>query len=100
MGRSRKKHAEEHENHERWLVSYADFITLLFAFFTVLYATSKTSAEKRDAVTDAINSAFDHLPTAAIRMLTPALSPNDLTASHLTQDFPVKSAMLTLNLVF
>ncbi len=35
----RKKH-EEHENHERWLVSYADFITLLFAFFVVMYATS------------------------------------------------------------
>lgn len=42
-----KKHKqEEHENHERWLVSYADFITLLFAFFTVLYATSQQDLEK------------------------------------------------------
>lgn len=41
-----KKH-EEHENHERWLVSYADFITLLFAFFVVLYATSTQNQEKR-----------------------------------------------------
>ncbi len=96
MGRSKKKHVEEHENQERWLVSYADFITLLFAFFTVLYATSKTSEEKREAVVDAMNAAFDNLPTAAIRMLTPGLSPNDLTASHLTQDSPVKSALLTL----
>lgn len=41
----RKKH-EQHENHERWLVSYADFITLLFAFFVVLYATSSQNQEK------------------------------------------------------
>ncbi|HRE16841.1 MAG TPA: flagellar motor protein MotB, partial [Rhodocyclaceae bacterium] len=34
---------EEHENHERWLVSYADFITLLFAFFVVMYAISSVN---------------------------------------------------------
>lgn len=37
---------EEHESQDRWLVSYADFITLLFAFFTVLYATSERNQEK------------------------------------------------------
>lgn len=42
----RKRH-EEHENHERWLVSYADFITLLFAFFVVMYATSTNNLEKQ-----------------------------------------------------
>ena len=42
---ARKKH-EEHENHERWLVSYADFITLLFAFFVVMFATSQTDKAK------------------------------------------------------
>ena len=41
----RKKHAE-HANHERWLVSYADFITLLFAFFVVMFATSQTDKAK------------------------------------------------------
>jgi chemotaxis protein MotB len=45
---ARRKFTEEHENHERWLVSYADFVTLLFAFFTVMYATSKVDAEKVD----------------------------------------------------
>ena len=44
MGR-KKKH-EEHVNHERWLVSYADFVTLLFAFFVILYATSQTDEKK------------------------------------------------------
>jgi chemotaxis protein MotB len=42
----RKRH-EEPENHERWLVSYADFITLLFAFFVVMYATSSNNVEKQ-----------------------------------------------------
>ncbi len=44
----KKKHAE-HENHERWLVSYADLLTLLFALFVVLYAfaTAKQSESKQ-----------------------------------------------------
>jgi chemotaxis protein MotB len=36
----RRRRPEPHVNHERWLVSYADFITLLFAFFTTMYAIS------------------------------------------------------------
>jgi len=44
----RKNHQhEEPENHDRWLVSYADFITLLFAFFVVMYATSNNDKEKQ-----------------------------------------------------
>ncbi|MGE5412583.1 MAG: flagellar motor protein MotB [Syntrophomonadaceae bacterium] len=42
----KKKHAEEHENHERWLVSYADFMTLLFAFFVVMYAVSRVDNKR------------------------------------------------------
>jgi len=41
----KKKHAE-HENHERWLISYADFITLLFAFFVVMYSVSAVNEGK------------------------------------------------------
>ena len=37
----RRKKDHGHVNHERWLVSYADFITLLFAFFVVLFASSQ-----------------------------------------------------------
>ena len=48
----KKKRHEEHENHERWLVSYADFITLLFAFFVVLYATSNQNQEKEELTYD------------------------------------------------
>jgi len=50
-----------HTNHERWLVSYADFITLLFAFFVVLYASSKADHKKQQQVSQAIDSAFHSL---------------------------------------
>ena len=43
---ARKKREAEHENVERWLVSYADFITLLFAFFVVMYAISSINEGK------------------------------------------------------
>jgi flagellar motor component MotA len=42
----RRQYEEEHDNHERWLVSYADFITLLFAFFVVMYALSSVNEGK------------------------------------------------------
>jgi len=45
VARRRRRHAP-HVNHERWLVSYADFITLLFAFFTTMYAISTVDAQK------------------------------------------------------
>jgi chemotaxis protein MotB len=51
----------KHPNHERWLVSYADFITLLFAFFVVLYSASKADQKKQMQVSDSINSAFRSL---------------------------------------
>jgi chemotaxis protein MotB len=53
-----KKTAKGHVSHERWLVSYADFITLLFAFFVVLYATSKADLKKQARVASSIDSAF------------------------------------------
>jgi chemotaxis protein MotB len=50
-----------HTSHERWLVSYADFITLMFAFFVVLYASSKADQKKQVQVAQAIDSAFKQL---------------------------------------
>jgi len=50
-----------HANHERWLVSYADFITLLFAFFVVLYASSQADKHKMGQLAAAIESAFSKL---------------------------------------
>jgi chemotaxis protein MotB len=55
---ARRKRHEEHENHERWLVSYADFITLLFAFFTVLYATSQQDTKKQEQFEKSARKSF------------------------------------------
>ena len=55
---ARKKRIEEPENHERWLVSYADFITLLFAFFVVMYSISSVNEGKYRVLSDSIVAAF------------------------------------------
>jgi chemotaxis protein MotB len=57
MGR-RRRSEEEHENHERWLVSYADFITLLFAFFVVMYSLSSINEGKYRILSDSLVQAF------------------------------------------
>jgi chemotaxis protein MotB len=57
----RRKRAPAHTNHERWLVSYADFITLLFAFFVVLYASSQVDHKKVGKLALAIQVAFQEL---------------------------------------
>ncbi|MFC5864628.1 flagellar motor protein MotB [Acidicapsa dinghuensis] len=57
-GRERRR---GHVSHERWLVSYADFITLMFAFFVVLYASSKADLRKQQMISQSIDSAFRQL---------------------------------------
>jgi len=61
---ARKPKHEEHENHERWLVSYADFITLLFAFFVVMYSVSSVNAGKFRVLSDSLEAAFRANPKA------------------------------------
>jgi chemotaxis protein MotB len=55
---ARTRHAT-HENHERWLVSYADFITLLFAFFVVMFASSQRDKTKSQQMSEAVKEAFE-----------------------------------------
>jgi chemotaxis protein MotB len=59
---SRRHQHEEHENHERWLVSYADFITLLFAFFVVMYSISSVNEGKYRVLSDALDATFRAAP--------------------------------------
>ena len=55
---ARKKPHEEHENHERYLVTYADLITLLLAFFIILYAMSSVDQNKFDVFSESLSMAF------------------------------------------
>ena len=57
----RKRKKEDHANHERWLVSYADFITLLFAFFVVLYSSSQVDKRRVGQLALAIQVAFQQM---------------------------------------
>jgi chemotaxis protein MotB len=82
---SRRK-KQEHVNHERWLVSYADFITLLFAFFVVLYASSQVDNKKVARVSAAIHGAFEEL--GVFTGSGPILAQQQLTVANLSANKP------------
>ena len=86
---SKKKHPE-HVNHERWLVSYADFITLLFAFFVVLFASGQTDKRKQVKLAQAMQSAFTYSGIFDAHSKTPPIS-EDATPS--TQGTPAPIAV-------
>jgi chemotaxis protein MotB len=56
----KRRHTGAHENHERWLVSYADFITLLFAFFVVMFASTQADKQKAKQVSESVKEALEH----------------------------------------
>jgi chemotaxis protein MotB len=80
---ARRKHVEEPINHERWLVSYADFITLLFAFFVVMYSISSVNEDKYRVLSDAMGSAF-YDPKASV---SPAQSSPIVIATVIVPDY-------------
>lgn len=85
---------DEHENHERWLVSYADFITLLFAFFVVMYAISQVNEGKYRVLSDTLSSAFRRVPgsesgaqvTVSPNVQIPIINPNRRPPSIIKND--------------
>jgi len=90
----RRKRTPEHASHERWLVSYADFITLLFAFFVVLYASSQVDKKKMVQVAAAIQGGFRQMgvfspaPANAVAA-QPGQLVNDLSKKDAASDAPV-----------
>ena len=88
---ARKRRHEEQENHERWLVSYADFITLLFAFFVVMYSVSQVNEGKYRVLSGSLESAFRSEPRSATPIqvgmpssAAPAASPGVLQGGSLS----------------
>lgn len=61
---SRKHKHEEHANHEAWAIPYGDLVTLLLAFFVVMYAISTVNEGKYRAVSDSLSAAFKGAPRA------------------------------------
>jgi chemotaxis protein MotB len=58
MSRRHRKRQEEHENHERWAIPYGDLLTLLLAFFVVMYSISSVNAGKYRVLSDSLYAAF------------------------------------------
>ena len=73
----RKHLPEEPESHDRWLMSYADFITLLFAFFVVMYAISQVNESKHRVLSDSLVQAFKN-PSRLPDAESPTNSPRSI----------------------
>lgn len=71
--RRRRGQQDDRDNHERWLVSYADFITLLFAFFVVMYAISSVNEGKYRVLSSSLVTAFRSPETSAGGALAPVV---------------------------
>jgi chemotaxis protein MotB len=63
---ARRRKPQGHANHERWLVSYADFITLLFAFFVVMFASAQADHGKASRVSESVRKALEEGQVKAV----------------------------------
>lgn len=88
--RRRRRSSDEVENHDRWLVSYADFITLLFAFFVVMYAISSVNEGKYRVMSESIVSAFRNEPGTAADAIVMMHPNNPASVAVATQRNPAK----------
>lgn len=86
---ARKKKHPEHVNHERWLVSYADFITLLFAFFVVMYAISSVNEGKYRVLSDSLVAAFRAPPKSIepVQIGDPGKAPSMQNSEEMNKPF-------------
>jgi chemotaxis protein MotB len=78
---ARKVKHEEHENHERWLISYADFITLLFAFFVVMYSLSSVNEGKFRVLAASMAASFRGPPSSTSPIQLGSSMPSGLSGT-------------------
>ncbi len=90
---ARKKKAPEHENLERWLVSYADFITLLFAFFVVMYSISSVNEGKYRVLSDSLVAAF-RAPTKTLQ----PIQVGESSKSPVSSKFQIRQSPFAVNI--
>jgi len=62
----RRQHHEEHLNHEAWAIPYGDLVTLLLAFFVVMYSISSVNEGKYRVISDSLNAAFRGEPSSPL----------------------------------
>lgn len=74
---ARKKYEDDKEDSGRWLLSYADFITLMFAFFVVLYTTSDSNSGKTHTFGDALTTAFSNSDEAGMPKTKTVIIPRE-----------------------
>ncbi|HTV16363.1 MAG TPA: OmpA family protein [Acidobacteriaceae bacterium] len=99
----RRRRVEEHASHDRWLVSYADFITLLFAFFVVLFASAFRDNRAIVTVSHAIHQGFESMgaftgENVAVYSLTPP-DAETLKKQNLPAGSPVTRTVSTPDLI-
>ena len=83
--RHKAHHEEEHENEERWLVSFADMMTLLFALFMVLFSISSVNTSKFEALQKSLNDAFSGAVLDGGKSMLSSGSSSDETAQSSVQ---------------
>lgn len=91
-----KKRPQPHGNHERWVLSYADFMTLLFAFFVVLYSSAEVDKAKMASLSNAITSGFQDLGVGAGQGAAPIVIPgtNPAAFTHPARPQPATDIIL------
>jgi len=93
---SRKKKHAEHANHERWLVSYADFITLMFAFFVVMFSSSQVDKRRVGKLALAMQVAFQKMgifEASNTKMPLSTTAPMPFSESQLVENTPLKERL-------